>query len=161
MRLFAATLIPLMLMSCTSSELGQLFPPDNQGNAASPAGPVTVSAQNPGAGGTACDVLNVALTVDQTQVAQSPDLVRGSQWFRVLSAAELAGKTRVQLRASCSISVTDTGGTTVTRNGYSVSDHAVIPAAQTLTVTGPRTGQNLAGRVEWATPVPGVLPLDP
>lgn len=94
-------------------------------------------------------------------MAQSPELVRGSQWSRVLSAAELAGKARMQLRAACSLSTTDANGGTATRNGYSVSDHPVTRAAQTLTVTGPRARQNLAGRVEWATPVPGVLPLDP
>ena len=116
---------------------------------------------NPGVGGTACDVLTVTLTVDQTQLAQSPDLVRGGQWSRVLSATELSGKTRIQLQAACVISTTDGSGGTVTWNGYSVSDHPMTRAAQTLTVTGPRAKQNLAGRVEWATPVPGVLPLDP
>ena len=121
MRLLATVLIPFMLMSCTSSELGQLSPPDDQGSATAPAGPITVTAENPGPGGTTCDVLTVALVVEQTQVAQSPELVWGSQWCRVLSAAELAGKARVQLRAICSVSVTDVGGTTVTRNRYSVS----------------------------------------
>lgn len=159
MRSALLLLIPTLLLSCTRTELNQMFPPD-QGGPSSNAGQITVSAENPGAGGTKCDVLNVTVAIDQVQVTQSPDLPAGGQWSRVLSATDLTGKQNVQLRAVCSITSADASGNTVTSTGYSVTDHVVTNAAQSLTVTGPRTKQNLAGRVEWATPVPGVLPLD-
>lgn len=161
MRLLATALFPLMLMSCTSSELKQLFPPDDHSSAPVPAGAVTVIVENPGPGGTACDTLNVALILDGAQVAQSPDLLKSGKWSRGLSVAELTGKSLVQLRATCVVTVAGVGGAVITQNGYSVSGHPVTPTAQMLTVTGPRAKPNLAGRVEWATPVPGVLPLDP
>ena len=167
MRRLATLLLPFMLLSCTQSELKQIFPPNQGGTdttaeeiTVTAAGRITVTAENPGAGATACDVLNVTVRTDNTQIAQSHDLVSGGQWSRVLSATDLANTSAVQLRAVCSVSATDASGSTVMVAGYSVSSHPVTSAAQSITVTGPRAKQNLAARVEWSTPVPGVLPLD-
>lgn len=160
MRFLPTLFLPILLLSCTKSELDQMFPPDtSKGGPSLSAGPITVKAENPG-GGSRCDVLSVDVAADQAQVTQSPDLLNGGQWSRVLSAADLNGKTSVRLRATCTTATTDAQGNTITQTGFSVSEHAVTSAAQTITVTGPRDKPNLSARVEWATPVPGVLPLD-
>lgn len=161
MRYFLTGLIlSSLLVSCTSAELEQVFPPTTT-TPTGKAGRITVTASNPGEGGTPCATLNVNLSAAGTLLGTSPDLTPGGQWAKTLTSADFAGATTLKLTATCEITTTDASGNTSTVTGLSISEHPVTDTDQTITVTGPRLNENLTARKEWATPVPGVLPLDP
>ncbi|GAA5504252.1 hypothetical protein Dxin01_04021 [Deinococcus xinjiangensis] len=154
--------VPLLLGSCTKAELDSMFPDGGSaGGQPNHLGAVTLKATNLGQAGRSCTRLSVAVTGDGKTLANSPDLVNGGEWSRTLSSDELLGLSKVRLTVACDLTETDANGNTTQFSGYSVSDHLLTSAAQTITITGPRNVINYAGRVEWSTPVPGVLPLDP
>lgn len=154
--------LPLLLGSCTKAELDGMFP-DAGGTSGQPSrsGEVTFTATPLGQGGQNCTRLRVSVAADGKTLANSPDVLAGGEWSRTLSSDELLGLTKLRLTVNCDLTQTDASGNTTQITGYSISDHPLTTAAQTITITGPRTLVNYAGRVEWSKPVPGVLPLDP
>lgn len=153
-------ILSFLLVSCTNGELEQMFPPSTT-TPTGQTGRITVMASNPGEGAQPCTTLTVNLGVAGTVLGTSPNLTPGGQWAKTLTSADLAGSTTLNLTATCEITTTDASGNTSTVTGLSISEHPVTDTDQTITVTGPRPNENLAARKEWATPVPGLLPLDP
>lgn len=151
--------LPLVLSACTQSELKQVFPDSPTPPAA--AAPITVAASNPGSGGSPCTALEVDVSGTQAALATSPTLAAGGEWSKVISSDQLGANKKITVAVTCTVETTSADGTITTQTGYSVTEHPTTPTPQTLRITGPRPNPNLDGRIEWARPVPGILPLDP
>lgn len=158
-RLLPLMTLPVLLFACTQSELNQVFPDRNAPPVA--AAPITVVASNPGSGGSPCKALTVAVYGTQATLATSPSLALGGEWSKVISSDQLEAVKKITVELTCIVETTDAEGNTTPQTGFSLTEHPTATTAQTLRITGPREKPNLEGRIEWARPVPGILPLDP
>jgi hypothetical protein len=109
----------------------------------------------------AAAVKTLAVNGTQDTLTTSPSLSLGGEWSKVISSDQLGTAKKITVEVTCTVGTSDAEGKITTQTGYSVTKHPTSTVPQTLHITGPRQNPKLAGRMEWARPVPGVLPLDP